>query len=41
MFHTGRRHRYAADRIIPVDTNAIKLLYAQDDPSLLESDPFV
>ena len=41
MFHTRQRHRYAADRMISIDTDGLRLLYAQDDPSLLESDPFV
>ena len=41
MFHTGRGHRCAADRMNPIDIDVNRLLYAQDDPSLLESDPFV
>lgn len=41
MFHTRHRHHYAADRMISIDTDGLGLLHAQDDPSLLESDPFV
>ena len=41
MFQTRQRHHYAADRITSIDTDWLRLFYAQDDPSLLESDPFV
>ena len=41
MFHTRQRHRYAADRKNSINTDAWRLFSAQDDPSLLESDPSI